>query len=73
MRKRSAFIILFFYFYSSISLGQFTHVDSLRGSYGPARSWWDVTKYDLHVKFNLEDSSISGWNIITFKVLKKET
>jgi aminopeptidase N len=72
MRKRSAFIIfIFFIFYSSISLGQFTHADSLRGSYGPARSWWDVTKYDLHVKFNLEDSSISGWNIITFKVLKK--
>ena len=72
MRKRSAFIIfIFFIFYSSISLGQFTHADSLRGSYGPARSWWDVTKYDLHIKFNLEDSSISGWNIITFKVLKK--
>ena len=72
MRKRSAFIIfIFFIFYSSISLGQFNHADSLRGSYGPARSWWDVTKYDLHVKFNLEDSSISGWNIITFKVLKK--
>ncbi len=72
MRKRSAFIIfIFFIFYSSISIGQFTHADSLRGSYGPARSWWDVTKYDLHVKFNLEDSSISGWNIITFKVLKK--
>src|ERR1035437_9179759 len=62
---------IFFIFYSSISIGQFTHADSLRGSYGPARSWWDVTKYDLHVKFNLEDSSISGWNIITFKVLKK--
>lgn len=72
MRKRSAYLIfIFFIFYSSISLGQFTHADSLRGSYGPARSWWDVTKYDLHVKFNLEDSSISGWNIITFKVLKK--
>ena len=72
MRKRSAYLIfIFFIFYSSISIGQFTHADSLRGSYGPARSWWDVTKYDLHVKFNLEDSSISGWNIITFKVLKK--
>ena len=72
MRKRSAYLIfIFFILYSPISIGQFTHADSLRGSYGPARSWWDVTKYDLHVKFNLEDSSISGWNIITFKVLKK--
>ena len=72
MRKRSTYLIfIFFILYSPISIGQFTHADSLRGSYGPARSWWDVTKYDLHVKFNLEDSSISGWNIITFKVLKK--
>ncbi len=30
---------------------QFTHADTLRGSDGPARSWWDVTFYDLHVVF----------------------
>src|SRR5665213_862742 len=48
----------------------FTHADTLRGSNGPGRDWWDATKYDLHVKFNLEDSSISGYNIISFKVLK---
>ena len=50
---------------------EFTHADTLRGSYGPGRDWWDVLKYDLHVKFNLEDSSISGYNTIQFKVLKK--
>ncbi|MBC7510728.1 MAG: M1 family metallopeptidase, partial [Ferruginibacter sp.] len=49
----------------------FTHADTLRGSNGPGRDWWDVTKYDLHVKFNIEDSTISGWNVIQFKVLKK--
>lgn len=49
----------------------FTHADTLRGSNGPGRDWWDATKYDLHVKFNLEDSTISGWNEISFKVLKK--
>lgn len=48
----------------------FTHADTLRGSNGPGRSWWDATKYDLHVKFNLQDSTISGYNIIDFKVLK---
>ncbi len=48
----------------------FTHADTLRGSNGPGRSWWDATKYDLHVKFNLEDSTISGYNIISFKALK---
>ena len=49
----------------------FTHADTLRGSNGPGRNLWDVTKYDLHVKFNIEDSTISGWNVIQFKVLKK--
>jgi len=49
----------------------FTHADTLRGTYGPERDWWDATKYDLHVKFNLNDSTISGYNIIQLKVLKK--
>jgi aminopeptidase N len=48
----------------------FTHADTLRGSNGPGRNWWDVTKYDLHVKFNLDDSTISGWNTIQFKKIK---
>ncbi len=48
----------------------FTHADTLRGSNGPGRSWWDATKYDLHIKFNLEDSTINGYNIISFKALK---
>ena len=48
----------------------FTRADTLRGTYGPSRDWWDVLKYDLHVKFNLEDSSINGKNVITFKSIK---
>jgi len=47
----------------------FTHADTLRGSNGPGRDWWDATKYDLHVKFNLDDSTISGYNVISFKAL----
>ncbi len=49
----------------------FTHADTLRGTYGPSRGWWNVLKYDLHVKFNIPDSTISGYNIIQFKTLKK--
>src|ERR1700754_1212139 len=48
----------------------FTHADTLRGTYGPTRDWWDVLKYDLHVKFNLKDSSISGENVIQIKTIK---
>ena len=47
-----------------------THADTLRGTYGPGRDWWDVLKYDLHVKFNIVDSTISGKNIIQLKALK---
>ena len=49
-----------------------THADSLRGTYGATRDWWDVLKYNLHVTFNIKDSSISGYNEMQFKVLKKE-
>lgn len=55
---------------STIKTNSYTHADTLRGSNGPGRDWWDVTKYDLHVKFNIEDSTISGYNVIDFKILK---
>ncbi len=50
---------------------KFTHADTLRGTYGPSRDWWNVTKYDLHVKFNIADSTLSGYNVIQFKTIKK--
>ena len=48
----------------------YTHADTLRGSMGPARTWWDVTFYDLHVRVSPADSSITGWNEITYRVLQ---
>lgn len=47
----------------------FTHADTLRGSNTPWRNWWDVTYYNLHVKINPADSSISGYNGITYRVI----
>src|SRR5437762_147535 len=58
----------------SISAGQdttrFTHADTLRGANSPARAWWDVAFYDLHVRVEPRDSSISGWNGIVYRVLR---
>jgi aminopeptidase N len=51
----------------------FSHADTLRGSIGPARAWWDVSFYDLHVRVNPTDSSISGLNRITYRVLDPAT
>jgi aminopeptidase N len=47
----------------------FSHADTLRGSNGPARAWWDAQFYDLHVTVNPQDSTIRGWNAITYRVL----
>lgn len=51
----------------------FTHADTLRGSNGPGRAWWDAEFYDLHVKVNPADSSIVGWNGITYQVVGPAT
>ncbi|MDB4950797.1 MAG: Peptidase rane alanine aminopeptidase [Gemmatimonadetes bacterium] len=48
---------------------RFTHADTLRGSIGPGRAWWDAAFYDLHVRVEPRDSSIRGWNGITYRVL----
>jgi len=48
----------------------FSHADTLRGSNGPERSWWDAAFYDLHVSVSPSDSSIRGYNAITYRVLR---
>ena len=48
----------------------FTHADTIRGSNTPERAWWDAAFYDLHVRVQPSDSSISGYNSITYRVLK---
>jgi len=48
----------------------FDRQDSLRGSITPERVWWDLTHYDLNIKVNPADKSISGHNVVQYKVLK---
>src|SRR5687768_8863234 len=48
----------------------FTHADTLRGSVTPARAWWNVLKYDLHVTFTPADKSLKGFNTIHYKVIE---
>jgi len=66
-------VLSFLFLTFNISFAQeFTHADTLRGSNGPGRSWWNATKYDLHVNFNILDSTINGYNVIGYKELKKD-
>ncbi|PWA08988.1 M1 family metallopeptidase [Flavobacterium laiguense] len=48
----------------------FTRQDSLRGSITKERVWWDVKHYNLDVKVNPADSTITGSNAIQYKVLQ---
>ncbi len=57
----------------SFSFGQnFTHQDTLRGSITPERIWWDLNFYDLTVKVDPTTKSITGKNIIRYKVLDEK-
>ncbi len=48
----------------------YTHADTLKGSITRARAWWDLVHYELHAAFSAADSSISGCNKITYRVLE---
>ncbi len=47
---------------------EFTRQDTLRGSITNERVWWDLTYYHLDVAVNLDDSTISGTNLIQYRV-----
>jgi len=49
---------------------EFTHQDTLRGSIGPEREWWDVLHYDVKVTPDYNAKSITGKTIIQYKVIE---
>lgn len=51
----------------------FTLADTLRGSLTPERTWWDIQRYDLAVKPDYKSKTISGSNLITYKVVGPST
>ena len=54
------------------SFAQYTHQDTLRGTVGPERAWWDVLHYDLSVTPDYASKSISGRTTIQYKVLPNQ-
>src|SRR5665213_1454136 len=70
--KKIIVVFSFLFIILNVSFAQhFTHADTLRGSNGPGRYWWNATKYNLHVTFDFKDSSIKGYNAISYTVLDK--
>ena len=47
----------------------YTHQDSLRGSITKERAWWDLQHYSLVFDVNPTTKSISGSNVIRYKVI----
>jgi aminopeptidase N len=46
----------------------FTHQDTLRGTVGPQRSWWDVLHYDITVTPDYNSKTIKGKTTIEYKI-----
>ncbi|KJF44013.1 M1 family metallopeptidase [Draconibacterium sediminis] len=65
-----AVVLLVFVLNVAAQKTNFTRQDSLRGSITPERVWWDLTYYHLDVKVDPTDSTISGSNLIQYKVLE---
>lgn len=55
------------------SSAQYTHQDTLRGTVGPERAWWDVLHYDVSVTPDYKNKSIVGRTTIQYKVLPART
>ncbi len=73
MTFRFISIFCFFILLRTYANGQkkmYTHADTLKGTISKERVWWNVQHYDLHVSFSYPDSSISGFNKITYKILE---
>ena len=67
--SRVLYIILtMWYLLSANTTFAFTHADTLRGSNGRGRDWWDVQKYALKVYFNIALKTIEGDNNIEFVI-----
>ncbi len=48
----------------------FSRQDTLRGSITPERAWWDLTYYHLDIVVRPSDSTISGTNTVTYRVIE---
>ena len=79
MKKQFLFLGACLWFLAPCVFGQplhqkdtFTRQDTLRGSIGPERSWWDVLHYDITVTPDFNTKTIKGKTTIQYKVLPNQ-
>lgn len=71
--KKLLFITILLGFQSLFAQETFTRKDSLRGGLQYGKGNYDVLRYDLNIKVNIDEKSISGYNDITFKASVNKT
>lgn len=76
MKKKFLVLLPGFLLLMSCSMAQplnqkkkFTKQDTLRGSIGPERAWWDVLHYNVEVTPDYNTKSITGKTTIEYKVV----
>ncbi len=74
--QRMVFLIGFFLLHAMTGYAQlntqskaYTYKDTLRGTIGPERSWWDVQHYAIYVEPDYASKTIKGKVDIRFKVM----
>src|SRR6476646_6039342 len=67
--RNIAVILLLLAAKPAFAQSSFSRKDSLQGGLGVERTCYDVVRYDLNVKVNTDNQTISGSNDITFKVV----
>ena len=69
MKKIVLLLIVLISFHNLSAQETFTRKDSLQGGLRPERTCFDVQRYDLNIKVNIDKKSIVGYNDITLKVI----
>jgi aminopeptidase N len=70
VRRFLIFCLISFISYPAFSQS-FTHADTLRGSNGTGRDWWDVMHYDITIQPDYINKTITGKTTIEFKIIGK--
>jgi len=65
-------VLLFLITSSHFSCAQYSRQDTLRGSIGAARAWWNVKKYNIGIDVNIKSQFITGITQLIFDITKEK-
>ena len=71
MKTKWIFLLLVSLYFNNSIAQKFSRKDSLKGSVTTERIWWDLQHYNLKVNVDPEKQSISGSNLVQYKVIKE--